>query len=411
MANLAISGGEKTRTKPWPTWPVFDDDDRAALLEVLESGVWGIGGSVHDAMLNEFAEFHDAQYAVAVTSGTTALETALRAAQVGPGHEVIVPPYTFIATANAPIMVGAIPIFADIDPDTYNLDPAAAEAAITERTKAIIAVHIGGSPCNMDAFLALAEKHNLVLIEDCAQAHGAEWRGTKVGAIGHLGAFSFQSSKNVTAGEGGIILTNDKELYSRAWSIHNVGRVPEGAWYDHRVLGANLRMTQFQAALIRCGLKRLPALMDRRDECGFYLQSLLTDIPGVDYVRMHDGATRNAWHLFIGKYDQEAFGGLPREKFLAAVSAEGIGISRGYNPLYKEPLFQNGIRPDECPLACKFYTGSVDYTQVSCPVTEHVCYNEGWWLFQSMLLGEPADMDDIAAAIRKVRDNLHELQT
>jgi len=409
MSELAINGGEQVRTDPWPTWPIYDDNDRAALLEVLESGVWGIGGKTGEAMLTEFAAFHDAKHAVAVTSGTTALETALRAAEVGPGHEVIVPPYTFIATANSALMVGAIPVFADIDPDTYNLDPAAAEAAITPRTKAIIAVHIGGSPCNMDAFRSLAEQHNLVLIEDCAQAHGAEWRGAKVGAIGHLGAFSFQSSKNVTAGEGGIILTNDDDLYSRAWSIANVGRAPDGGWYDHRVLGANLRMTQFQAALIRCGMQRLPELMDRRDACGFYLQSLLKDIPGVGYAQLHDGATRHAWHLFIGKYHADQFGGLPRDRFLAAVSAEGIPIGRGYNPLYQEPLFRNGIRADECPLACKFYTGAMDYTQVRCPVTERVCAEEGWWIFQSALLAEPSDMDDIAAAITKVRDNLHEL--
>jgi dTDP-4-amino-4,6-dideoxygalactose transaminase len=409
MSKLAINGGEPIRTKPWPKWPIYDDNDRAALLEVLESDVWGIGGATGAAMLTEFAEFHDAKHAVAVTSGTTALETALRAAEVGPGHEVIVPPYTFIATANSALMVGAVPVFADIDPDTYNLDPAAAEAAITERTKAIIAVHIGGSPCNMDAFLALAEKHNLILLEDCAQAHGAEWKGTKVGAIGHLGAFSFQSSKNVTAGEGGIILTNDDALYSRAWSIHNVGRAPDGGWYDHRILGANLRMTQFQAALIRCGLKRLPELMDRRDECGFYLQSLLEGIPGLSYARMHDGATRNAWHLFIGKYDAAECGGVPRDRFLAAVAAEGIPIGRGYNPLYQEPLFRNGIRADECPLACKFYTGQMDYSRVSCPVTERVCDEEGWWIFQSVLLAEKSDMDDIAAAITKVRDHLDEL--
>lgn len=409
MPKLAINGGEKIRNKPWPKWPIYDDNERAALLEVLESDVWGIGGKTGEIMLKEFAEFHDAKYAVAVTSGTTALEVSLRAAGVGPGHEVVVPPYTFIATANAALMVGAIPIFADIDPNTYNLDPRAAEAAITERTKAIICVHIGGSPCDMDAFTALAEKYNLVLIEDCAQAHGAEWRGRKVGAIGHLGAFSFQSSKNVTAGEGGIIVTNDPDLYSRAWSIHNVGRSLDGGWYDHRILGANLRMTQFQAALIRCGLKRLPELMDRRDERAFYLQSLLNEIPGVDYARMHDGATRNAWHLFIGKYDADQFGGLPRDRFIAAMNAEGIPISRGYNPLYKEPVFRNGIRPDECPLACKFYTGTVDYLQVHCPVTERVCASEGWWLVQSMLLGEKADMDDIAGAINKIRDNLDEL--
>jgi dTDP-4-amino-4,6-dideoxygalactose transaminase len=360
-------------------------------------------------MVQEFAEFHDARYGVAVTSGTTALELALRAAQIGPGCEVIVPPYTFIATANAPLMVGAIPVFADIDPDTYCLAPEAVEAAITPFTRAIICVHIGGSPCDMDALCALAEERNLVLIEDCAQAHGAEWRGRKVGAIGRLGAFSFQSSKNVCAGEGGVLLTNDAELAARAWSIANVGRVPEGAWYDHRVLGANLRLTEFQAALIRCGLKRLPELMDRRDECAYYLRERLDEIPGVSYATMYEGATRNAWHLFIGKYDQREFGGLPRDRFLEAVAAEGIPVMRGYNPLYQEGSFQQGWNPESCPFACRFYGGHVDYTKVECEVAERVCRAEGWWLFQSVLLGTKKDMDDIAAAIRKVREHVAEI--
>jgi len=409
MAKLAINGGEKVRTDPWPGWPVVDDTDRQALIEVLESGAWGIGGPHITAMLREFAEFHDAQHGIAVTSGTTALETALRAAQVGAGCEVIVPPYTFIATANAPIMVGAIPVFADIDPDTYCLDPQAAEAAITPFTRAIIVVHIGGSPCNMDAFLDLAERYKLILIEDCAQAHGAEWRGRKVGAIGHLGAFSFQSSKNVCAGEGGVILSNDAELAARAWSIANVGRVPEGAWYDHRVLGANLRLTEFQAALIRCGLKRLPEHMARRDGNAFYLRERLDDIPGLGYCTMHEGATRNAWHLFIGKYRADEFGGLPRDRFIEAVAAEGIPIARGYNPLYQEQSFQKGWNPEACPFACKFYGGKVDYTTVHCEVAERACRTEGWWLYQSVLLGTKRDMDDIAAAIEKVRENVGEV--
>jgi dTDP-4-amino-4,6-dideoxygalactose transaminase len=409
MAQLAMNGGPKTRTEPWPGWPMSDETERSALTEVLESGAWGIGGPQVPAMLREFADFHNAEHGIAVTSGTTALETALRAADIGAGCEVIVPPYTFIATANAPIMVGAIPVFADIDPDTYCLDPAAAEAAITPFTRAIIVVHIGGSPCDMDAFMALAEKHNLIVIEDCAQAHGAEWRGRKVGAIGHLGAFSFQSSKNVSAGEGGVILSNRGDLAAKAWSIANVGRVPEGAWYDHRVLGANLRMTEFQAALIRCGLKRLPEHMARRDERAFYLQSRLDGIPGVGYCTMHEGATRNAWHLFIGKYDASEFGGLPRDRFLEAVSAEGIPISRGYNPLYSEGSFQKGWNPEACPFACRFYGGKVDYTTVRCEVAEKACRTEGWWLYQTVLLGTKRDMDDIVAAIEKVRENVAEI--
>ena len=405
MSELALLGGEKIRTKPWPGWPVVEESDRQALLAVLEGGAWGVGGPVGPQMVREFAEFHHAEHGIAVTNGTHALELALRACGIGPGCEVIVPPYTFIATASAPIMCNAIPVFADIDADTYCLDPAAVEQAITPHTKAIIGVHIGGIPCNMDALLDVARRHGLRLIEDCAQAHGAEWRGRRVGAIGDMGAFSFQSSKNVCAGEGGIVLTNDRELAQRAWSLANIGRVPEGAWYEHRILGWNLRLTEFQAALIRCGLQRLPKHMDRRDACGYHLQEGLDAIGGVGYARMTEGATRQAWHLFMGKYEAADFGGLPRAKFLAALSAEGIPVSAGYTPLYREGLFRAGWEPDKCPWACRFYGGSVSYDQVQCPVAEHVCTESGWWLPQNVLLAETADMDDITAAILKAREN------
>ena len=410
MPELALLGGEQVRSKPWPGWPVVDDTDRQALMEVLNSGAWGVGGPAGPQMVRELAAFHQAEHGIAVTNGTAALELALRACDVGAGCEVIVPPYTFIATASAPIMCNAIPVFADIDPDTYCLDPEAVERAITPQTRAIICVHIGGSPCDLDALLDVARRHGLRLIEDCAQAHGAEWRGRRIGAIGDMGAFSFQSSKNVCAGEGGLVLTNDRELAQRAWSLANIGRAPEGAWYEHRILGWNLRLTEFQAALIRCGLRRLPEHMDRRDRCGYHLQRRLDDIPGVGYARMTEGATRQAWHLFLGKYDAAAFGGLPRSRFLAALGAEGIPVSPGYTPLYREGLFRAGWEPEKCPWACRFYTGSADYEDVSCPAAEHVCTEGGWWLPQNVLLADTADMDDIAAAIVKVRENADALR-
>src|SRR6266542_781919 len=225
---LAIDGGTPVRDKPFPKWPVWDERDERALLEVLRSGRWGShagGGTVHE-FRERFAAYQDAEHAVALTNGTAALEVALRAVGVEPLDEVIIPPYTFVATATAVLALGAVPVFADILEDTFLIDPADVARKITPRTKAIIAVHIGGQPADMDGVLALAKNHDLRVVEDAAQAHGAAWRGTKVGALGDAGTFSFQSSKNLNSGEGGIVLTNDREVAERAWSISNVGRLP-----------------------------------------------------------------------------------------------------------------------------------------------------------------------------------------
>ncbi|NLC58123.1 MAG: DegT/DnrJ/EryC1/StrS family aminotransferase [Armatimonadetes bacterium] len=398
MAQLAVNGGTPVRdttARPWPAWPQWDEREAAALLEVLHSGVWGshAGGQVR-AFEAEFARFQDAEYGVCNCNGTASLEVALRAAGISSGDEVIVPPYTFIATASAVLMTNGVPIFADIDPDTYNLDPKAAEAAITPRTKAIIAVHIGGCPADMDAFPELARKHNLVLIEDCAQAHAAAWRGRKVGAIGDMGCFSFQSSKNINAGEGGIILTNSKEYHERCWSIINVGRIPDGAWYEHHVLGSNYRLTEFQGALLRVQLTRLEEQAARRWENAKFLNEELAKIPGIRPLQVDDRVTMHAYHLYIFRYDSAAFGGMSREQFTAALNAEGIPCSVGYVPLYRTDLF----RTQGTVAGAK-----VDYTKVYCPVAERACADEAIWLFQSMLLGSREDMQDIVDAVAKIQ--------
>ena len=398
MAQLAVNGGTPVRdttARPWPAWPQWDEREAAALLEVLHSGVWGshAGGQVR-AFEAEFARFQDAEYGVCNCNGTASLEVALRAAGISSGDEVIVPPYTFIATASAVLMTNGVPIFADIDPDTYNLDPKAAEAAITPRTKAIIAVHIGGCPADMDAFPELARKHNLVLIEDCAQAHAAAWRGRKVGAIGDMGCFSFQSSKNINAGEGGIILTNSKEYHERCWSIINVGRIPDGAWYEHHVLGSNYRLTEFQGALLRVQLTRLEEQAARRWENAKFLNEELAKIPGIRPLQVDDRVTMHAYHLYIFRYDSAAFGGMSREQFTAALTAEGIPCSVGYVPLYRTDLFRT---------RGTVAGAKVDYTKVYCPVAERACADEAIWLFQSMLLGSREDMQDIVDAVAKIQ--------
>src|SRR5690606_8381823 len=277
MSNpLAIDGGTPVRSQPFPAWPVFDHREGRALLEVLHSGHWGaLTGTKVPAFEKAFAQFQDAAYGVCVPNGTIALELALRALGVGPGDEVITTPYTFIATASAAFAVGARPVFVDIDPDSLNLDPDRLEAAITERTKVIAPVHIGGHSADMDGVLRVAAAHGLRVLEDAAQAWGASWRGRRVGALGDLGIFSFQSSKNITAGEGGIVLTNDAELAELCWSIHNVGRVPGGEWYQHERLGSNLRMTEWQAAVLLAQLERLPEQLALREANARYLAERL----------------------------------------------------------------------------------------------------------------------------------------
>lgn len=403
MEKLAIDGGKPIREKGFHRWPVWDESEIDALKEVLESGVWGVGGSKVPEFERKFAEYVGVEHGICVTSGTTALEIALKAGGVGPGDEVIVPPYTFMATASAVLLVNAIPIFADIDPETYNIDPNEVEKAITERTKAIIPVHIGGCPADMDAIMDIAKRHNLVVIEDCAQAHSAEWKGKKVGSIGDMGCFSFQSSKNLCAGEGGIITTNNQELGDKCWSFHNCGRVRQGAWYEHPLLGSNLRMTEWQAGILLSQMKRLDEQTKTRNENALYLDEKLSEIDGIRPQKRDKRVTTHAYHLYIFRYDASKFNNVPRAKFLQALSAEGIPCSPGYNPLYKDDLFKAPI--EKCPLSCGYYKGKVDYTKVECPVAEKACREEGVWFFQSMFLGDKSDMDDIVNAIKKIKAN------
>jgi dTDP-4-amino-4,6-dideoxygalactose transaminase len=409
MAKLALNGGPKLRTEPFAAWPPKDPGFLRALSSVLEDGRWGVGGPQSKRLCETFAAFQDAEYAVACTSGTTALMLCLEALGVGYGDEVIVPAYTFIATAGSVISMGAVPVFADIDPDTFCLDVADAEAKITPRTKAIIPVHIGGMPCDMQTLKIMADKHGLGIVEDCAQAHGAEYQGKRVGAIGDTGAFSFQSSKNVAAGEGGIMVTNDSDLWLRAWSYHNIGRVPEGGWYDHRVFGTNLRLSEFQAAIILRGLELLPDHMQRRDENAMYLRKRLDEIDGIGYQAFPEGATRSAWHLFIFKYDRKQMKDVSRNRFLKALAAEGLPTSSGYNPLYREGMFRAGWDPSKPPFSPNVYSGEVDYNNANCPNCEFVCDDGAFWMPQHILLGTQKDMDDIADAILKVKENLDEI--
>lgn len=428
MATLALKGGTPTRREPFPSWPVWDQTEEKALVEVLHSGKWwrfsyGVGAELREPETGDrsrvvqfqeaFAEFHQARYGIACANGTAAIEILLKAAGVGPGDEVIVPAYTFVATASAVLQVNAVPIFADMDPDTYNLDPASVEARITSRTKAVIPVHFGGQSCDMDAMCAIAAKHGLFLLEDAAHAHGAEWRGLKLGALGGGGTFSFQASKNMTAGEGGIITTQDPAVAelceSYLWAGRQVGR----PWYEHHRLGWNYRMTEFQAAILLQQLRRLDGQNALRERNAAYLSARLSRIPGIRPLRVDSRVTRHSWHIYMFRFSREEFGGVSRDAFLKALAAEGIPCSPGYShPLYRNPMFlKQDFYPRGCPISCGHYGGEIRYEDfiALCPIAERACAEEAVWLEHRLLLGSEQDVESIVQAIEKIRRHAGEL--
>ncbi len=403
MSKLAINGGTTVKTSPFPKWPVYGEKESEALNKVLHSGVWGTLGSEVLAFNESFAKYQDAKYGLAVTNGTATLEIILRALEIGISDEVIVPPYTFNATVSAVLMAGATPVFADIESDTFNMDPAMAEKSVTKNTKAIIPVHIGGRPCDMDAITAIADKHGLYVIEDAAQAHGSEWKGRKVGSIGNAGSFSFQASKNLTAGEGGFITTNDEELYDKCFSIHHCGRdMKNGLWYDHPFMGTNARMTEWQAAILNVQMENLDSQLETRMKNAAYLNKRLQEIPCTGILKQDDRITKCSNHLFIFRYFADKCKDLPRDKFLAALKAEGIPCAPGYVCLYKQGMLSS-------PQAKRILRPDTAYETIFLENAERACYSEGVWLYQYMLLGTMDDMDDIVNAINKVYENADEL--
>lgn len=398
--NLAINGGPVTINKNFG-WPVFDESEVNAVAGVVKSGKWGnpdCGDLIKD-FEDEFAAFCGAKYALSCVNGSVALRLALIACGVRPGDEVIIPPYTFIATSTIVLEANCVPVFVDIDPDTYNLDPSRIEAAITKRTRAIIPVHFAGQTCDMDKIMAIAHKHNLKVIEDACHGHGAEYKGRKLGSIGDAGCFSFQSSKNLTCGEGGMIITNDEKLCDMMNSLRNVGRVKGGEWYEHHNLGCNYRMTQLQIAILASQLKRLKEQTKQRHDNGTYLNSLFREIEGIKPLARDMGETLHSYHIYIFKYDKSKFNNLPKAEFAKMLAAEGVPCFMGYpQPLYKQPLFQKKN------FMCYAIPEEVDYKDVCCPVTENACYEEAVWILQHALLGPKEDMDKFAEAILKIQE-------
>jgi len=371
-------------------------------MEVLRKGLWcRLDGSYAQRFEEAWANALGAKYCVATASGTTALITSLHALGIGPGDEVLVPPYTFVATVNVVLLVHALPVFVDTDPETFQMDAGKIEAAITDRTKCILPVHLGGSPADLDRILAIGQKHRLPVLEDACQAHLAEWRGRKVSTLGELGCFSFQASKNLNSGEGGAIVSNDEELIRVCESFHNAGRGAATADFSYVRNGSNHRMTEFQAALLLAQLERLEEQSRVREQNAEYLTKQLREIAGITPARMYEGCTRNAYHLYMLRYDKAHFAGVPRARFLEALQAEGIPCSGGYAPLNKEPFLKNTLQSRAFRSIYSAKEIAAYEARNHCPANDKLC-QEAVWFFQTMLLGSRADMDQIAEAVRKI---------
>jgi dTDP-4-amino-4,6-dideoxygalactose transaminase len=411
MSTLAIAGGVPVRRTPFTPWPQFDDTERRALVEVLEGRNWG-GYPFPNRLARRFGEafaaLHGARHGLCAANGTVTLEIALKACGLGPADEVIVPAYTFEATAVPVLRLGGVPVFVDVTPDTFCLDAGAAEAAITPRTRAIIPVHLGMGMADMDAVMALARKHGLRVIEDCAHAHGAEWQGRGAGSIGDAGSFSMQTSKLMTAGEGGAILTNDDEVLEVCQSYVNCGRASETDRYGRRLVGVNYRMTEFQAGVLLAQLARLESQTALRAARAARLRAGLAGVPGLTALRCDPRVTRQAIYQFIVKYDARAFAGASRDRFVAALELEGIPCDGlFYEPLYNSPLFR--VQPGEFPALPVARDGSLPWAHTRCPVAEHAAYDEAVWLPHPLLLGPESDVDDIVEAAAKIQRHADEL--
>lgn len=403
MEKLAILGGEPVKKTLFPAWPVYDEHEKQALMEVLESRIWWRTPGTHTLNFEgEFAAYHGAKYGIAITNGTAALEVSLAALGVGPGDEVIVPDFTFVATASAVLFTGALPVLVDITPDTYCIDPTLVEKAITKRTRAIIAVHLGGHPADLDRLVEIAQKYKLPLVEDSAHAHGSEWKGRKVGAIGDIGTFSFQASKLMTAGEGGIIITNRDDLERQARSIHDCGRMPGEWFYSHYIYGSNYRLSEWQGAVLSQQLARLDGQGAVRTHNSTFLDKTLPEIKGITPQALDPRCTRNGHYAYIFHYDQSAFSGLPINKFIEAFNNEGIPTQASYPPIHEMAVFQSGEYRKRLPP--KHAKEEHAFLKAPFPHTRRGAW-ETVWLPQPVLLGSQEEMLQVVEAIRKIQRN------
>ena len=400
----AILGGPKAYTGTWPGWPIFGQLEQDELIKVLKSGKWGrLGNKIAPSFEKEYAKITGTKYALATSSGTSALYAMLGALNIGPGDEVILPPYTFIATYNVIVQNYALPVFVDTDIESFQIDASKIEASISPSTKVLMPVHIGGSPCDVDAVLEIANKYKIPLIEDACQAHLSEWKGKCLGSFGLGGAFSFQSSKNLNSGEGGAVITNSEDFYKRCYSFHHQGQSSDAASLEpgSGTRGSNLRITEFQAALLLAQLTRLEEQTKKRTENADYLTKLFKDIDGIIPAKQYEGTTRSSYLLYMFRYDQNKFSGMDRSQFIKALSAEGVPCSTGYNSLPQDPYIRDLARNKHY---LNIYGEKVmnDWLErISCPQNDKLT-QEALWFSQTMLLGTKNDMEQIANAIKKI---------
>ncbi|MEQ1825269.1 MAG: DegT/DnrJ/EryC1/StrS family aminotransferase [Pirellula sp.] len=394
-------GVARSSTKTVVEWPVWDSKEQDGLLDVLNSGTWGrtSGGRKVPEFEAAFGERMKAKYCLATSSGTSALLTTLGALGIGPGDEVIMPPYTFVATFNSITTSYALPVFVDSDEETFQIDPKKVEKAITANTKLLMPVHIGGSVADLDALDAIAKARNIPMIEDACQAPLAEYRGIPVGTRGLAGCFSFQASKNINSGEGGAVITNDEQFANKCFNFHTPGGSKPGPSLGR---GSNFRITEFQAALLLAQLSRLEEHSQIREKNAAYLSELLKGIPGIAPAKASPGSTRSAWHLYMFRYDPAQFANLPRATLLKELSKVGISASSGYGRLnqtsHVKALADN-------PHYHRVY--GKDFMKAwaernECPVNDRLC-EEAIWFGQTKLLTKQSDMDQIASAIADIQ--------
>ncbi|MBI3694561.1 MAG: DegT/DnrJ/EryC1/StrS family aminotransferase [Acidobacteria bacterium] len=405
MSTLALRGGAPVRRAPFPVWPVYDEDDLKRVCAVVESRNWGgfpFPNRVAGEFARDFAYYHGAAYGLAVANGTVALQVALQSIDLRFGDEVIVPAYTWDGTAAAVLFAGGVPVFVDVREDTLCLDVERVEAAVTPRTRALLPVHLAMRFADMDALGSIAQRHHLAVIEDCAHVHGGAWKGHGAGSMGDLGCFSLQSSKLMTAGEGGVIITSRLDRFELAQSYTNCGRATATDRFGRRVVGSNFRITELQAALLVGQLGRLHRQNERRARSAARLTAGLRRIPNIEPLPPDPRITREAIYNYVFRYRPE-HSTVSRDLFVAALDAEGIPCDgRFYEPVYKSALFP--ATPREFP-----QLGTLDYSQVQCPVAERLAYEESVWIPQFLLLGDAGDVDDILTAVEKVATHLDEL--
>lgn len=404
MSDLAILGGSPVRSRPFSPWPQYKQSDIDRVVRQIESRHWGgfpLPGPVSGEFAQRFAEIHGAKYGLCLANGTVAITVALQAAGIGFGDEVIVPAYTWDGTATAVLAAGAIPIFADVDPDTYCLAPESVRRAITSRTRAIVPVHLAMRFADMDALRAIAAEHTLAIVEDCAHAHDGQWNGQGAGSMGDAGTFSFQESKLMTSGEGGICITSRLDCFEAMQTIVNCGRASVTDQHGIRKLGSNYRMTELQACLLVGQLESLPELREKRRRNAALLSRLLSGIEGVRVLPEQPQMTSPTFYTYVFQYRPARFPAPSRDLFVAAVEKEGVPCDgRFYEPVHHSDLFY--AIPENSPQLSMGRDTPVDYLTVSCPVAERAAYEEAVWLPQFVLIGERSDVEDVAHAISKV---------